>query len=160
MKGLTSPVILVIDSDPLTMTGIAASLYARQYEIYCAGDCAAAIKAAETLALDLIICDTNLRGEDGVSLVGQLHQIPERADVPVMYLSSAQLPDVILRTHRHGSSYHLRKPIDSKLLLDLVEKALWMPHLVKSHINRPHIPLSAFANPGATQSANLGSFVS
>jgi CheY-like chemotaxis protein len=95
-----------------------------------------------------------------MSLVGQLHQLPERADVPVMYLSSAQLPDVILRTHRHGSSYHLRKPFDSGLLLDLVEKALWMPHLVKSHINRPHIPLSAFANPGAAQQTSLGAFVS
>jgi len=160
MKGLTSPVILLIDSDPLSMTGIAASLYARQYEVHCAGDCAAAMKAAETLDLDLIICDTNLRGEDGVALVGRLHQIPDRADVPVMYLSSAQLPDVILRTHRHGSSYHLRKPFDSNLLLDLVEKALWMPHLVKSHINRPHIPLSAFANPGAIQTPNSETFVS
>lgn len=160
MKGLTRPVILVIDSDPLSMTGIAATLHARQYEVYCAGDCSAAVKAAESLALDLIICDTNLRGEDGISLVARLHQLPEKADVPVMYLSSAQLPDVILRTHRHGSCYHLRKPFDSNLLVDLAEKALWMPHLVKSHINRPHIPLSAFANPGATQCANLGTFVS
>jgi len=160
MKGLTSPVILVIDSDPLSMTGIAASLYARQYEVHCAGDCAAAMKAAESLALDLIICDTNLRGEDGVSLVDRIHQLPDRADVPVMYLSSAQLPDVILRPHRHGSSYHLRKPFDSNLLLDLVEKALWMPHLVKSHINRPHIPLSAFANPGVSQPSSVETFVS
>lgn len=160
MKGLTVPVILVIDSDPLSMTGIAASLYARQYEVHCAGDCAAAMKAAETLALDLIICDTNLRGEDGIALVDRMHQLPDRADVPVMYLSSAQLPDVILRTHRHGSSYHLRKPFDSNLLIDLAEKALWMPHLVKSHINRPHIPLGNFAYPAATQPANFETYAS
>lgn len=160
MKGLSVPVILVIDSDPLSMTGIAASLYARQYEVHCAGDCAAAMKAAETLALDLIICDTNLRGEDGIALVDRMHQLPDRADVPVMYLSSAQLPDVILRTHRHGSSYHLRKPFDPNLLIDLAEKALWMPHLVKSHINRPHIPLSTFAAPAAAPLANTETYAS
>ena len=95
-----------------------------------------------------------------MELVGELHRLPERSDVPALFLSGAQLPDVILRSHRHGSSYHLRKPTDTRLLLDLVEKALWMPHLVKSHINRPHIPISAFANPGSAMSASLDTFVS
>lgn len=160
MKGLSNPVILLIDADPLSLTGIAATLHSRDYEVHCAADRTAAYKAAGALVLDLILCDTSLRGEDGVELVSELHRLPERSDVPAMFLSAAQLPDVILRSHRHGSSYHLRKPIDTRLLLDLVEKALWMPHLVKSHINRPHIPMSAFANPGVSAATGLGSFVS
>jgi CheY-like chemotaxis protein len=148
MKGLSNPVVLVIDAEPLNLTALAATLHARGFEVHCAADRAAAVKAAQEQTLDLIICDTNLRGEDGVALAEELRQLPERSDVPVMFLCGAQLPDVILRTHRHGSSFHIRKPIDAKLLLELAEKALWMPHLVKSHINRPHIPLSAFGNQG------------
>jgi CheY-like chemotaxis protein len=150
MKGLSNPVVLLIDAEPLNLTALAATLHARGYEVHCAADRAAALKAAGEQALDLIICDTNLRGEDGVALAEELRQLPERSDVPVMFLCGSQLPDVILRTHRQGTSFHIRKPIDAKLLLELTEKALWMPHLVKSHINRPHIPLSAFANPSGS----------
>jgi CheY-like chemotaxis protein len=150
MKGLPNPVVLLIDAEPLNLTALAATLHARGYEVHCAADRAAALKAAGEQSLDLIICDTNLRGEDGVALAEELRQLPERSDVPVMFLCGSQLPDVILRTHRQGTSFHIRKPIDAKLLLELTEKALWMPHLVKSHINRPHIPLSAFANPSGS----------
>jgi CheY-like chemotaxis protein len=150
MKGLSNPVVLLIDAEPLNLTALAATLHARGYEVHCAAERAAALKAAGEQAVDLIICDTNLRGEDGVALAEELRQLPERSDVPVMFLCGSQLPDVILRTHRQGTSFHIRKPIDAKLLLELTEKALWMPHLVKSHINRPHIPLSAFANPSGS----------
>jgi CheY-like chemotaxis protein len=160
MKSLSQATILVIDADPLNRTAIAAMLHARSYEVLCAGDREAALKAGRDQVLDLIICDTNLRGEDGIALVEELRQLPERSDVPVMFISAAQLPDVILRTHRHGSSFHLRKPFDAVVLLELVEKALWMPHLVKSHINRPHIPLSAFANPANALPASGTAFIS
>lgn len=147
MKGLSNPVILVIDSDALTMTATAATLHTRNFEVHCARDREAAIKAGRSLSLDLIISDVNLRGVDGVALVEELRELPDCCDVPVMFISATQLPDVISRSHKHGSSFHLRKPFDPKVMLDLVEKALWMPHLVKSHINRPHIPMGTFANP-------------
>jgi CheY-like chemotaxis protein len=158
MKGLSNPVILVIDSDALTLTATAATLHTRNFEVHCAQNREAATKAASQLPLDLIISDVNLRGEDGVALVEELRAFPDCNDVPIMFISASQLPDVISRTHKHGSSFHLRKPFDPNVMLDLVEKALWMPHLVKSHINRPHIPLGSFANP-AVPIASPSAFV-
>lgn len=160
MKRLSNPVVLLIDAEPLNLTALAATLHAHDFEVYCAADRPAALQAAREQPLDLIVCDTNLRGEDGVALTEELRQLPDRSDVPVMFLSGAQLPDVILRTHRHGSSFHIRKPVDVTLLMELAEKALWMPHLVKSHINRPHIPLSAFANPAGPVTTGMGAVFS
>ena len=129
-------VILVIDGDPLTLTGVAAVLDMAGYECHCARDAEAATKAVRSLPLDLIICDVNLEGQSGLELVQQLRQDYDKQDVPVLFVSSVQLPDIIRRTHDAGGTYYLRKPFDPDVLIELVGKALWMPHLVSSQIDR------------------------
>ncbi|MCA9119620.1 MAG: response regulator [Planctomycetaceae bacterium] len=135
-------VILVIDGDPLTLTGVAAVLDMAGYECHCARDAEAATKAARTLPIDLIICDVNLEGESGLDLVQELRESHGQEDVPVLFVSSAQMPDIIRRTHDAGGTYYLRKPFDPDVLIELVGKALWMPHLVKSRFER-HEPARA-----------------
>lgn len=129
-------VILVIDGDALTLTGVAAVLDMAGYECHCARDAEAATKAARALPLDLIICDVYLEGESGIELVQQLREQYGQQDVPVLFVSSEQMPDIIRRTHDAGGTYYLRKPFDPDVLIELVGKALWMPHLVKSRVER------------------------
>jgi CheY-like chemotaxis protein len=154
MTKLTKPVILVIDSDALTMTATAATLFSCGYEVHCAQNRKTALQAAIEQALDLVVCDVNLRGEDGVAVCEAIREIPDRQDVPVMFVSSSQMPSIISRTFQNGSAFFLKKPFAPQLLIELVDKALWMPHLVKSHVHRPHIPMGAFAkaNPAVRQS--------
>ncbi|MHB8901140.1 MAG: hypothetical protein ACYC6Y_20520, partial [Thermoguttaceae bacterium] len=52
--------------------------------------------------------------------------------VPVMFLSGAQIPDIIRRSHAVGGTYYLRKPFDPGVLVELVDKALWMPQLAEN----------------------------
>ena len=126
-------VILIIDSDPLMLTGMAAVLHMQDYECHCAQSSEAAMKAADTLDLDLIVCDVKLKHESGLALCKRLRSNGAE-DVPVLYVSSAQQPDVIRRAHEAGGAYYLRKPFDPAVLIDLVDKALWLPHLVQSNI--------------------------
>ena len=56
------------------------------------------------------------------------------SDVPVIFLSGAEIPNILRRAHAAGGSYYLRKPSVLADLVDLVEKALWMPHLVAGQI--------------------------
>lgn len=130
-------VILVIDNDPLTLTGVAAVLDMSGYECYCARDAEAALKAARHQSLDLIICDVNLGGESGLALCRDLKAETGVEDVPVMFVSSLQTADIVRRTHEAGGAYYLRKPFDPDVLVELVDKALWMPHLVRSRMSRP-----------------------
>src|SRR3954471_9270792 len=129
-------IVLIIDDDPITLTGIAAVLNMSGYECHCARDREAAMKGGRTLALDLIICDVNLAGESGLALCRELRHEPGMDDVPVMFMSSAQIPDIVRRSHDGGGPYSLRKPFDPEVLIELVGKALWMPHLVQSRISR------------------------
>jgi CheY-like chemotaxis protein len=95
--------LLVIDSDPLTMMGTAAVLDMAGYACHCARDRQAAVKAARAIALDLVICDVNLGGDSGLDVCRELRLLPGMQDVPVMFVSASQLPDIVRRSHEAGA---------------------------------------------------------
>jgi DNA-binding response OmpR family regulator len=138
MNPLASPPaeILIVDADPYTLLGTAAVLDMAGYVCHCARDSQAALKAARTLGLDLVICDVNLEAESGLAVCRELRLSPGMQDVPVMFVSATQLPDIVRRSHEAGAAYYLRKPFDPDVLVELVGKALWLPHLVKSRFAR------------------------
>ena len=164
MTALAPASILIIDADPITLTGVAAVLHAAGYQCVCARGEEAAMKAVRQQALDLIICDVNLEGASGVELCRELRKQPGGQEVPVMFVSGVQIPDIIRRSHDAGGAYFLRKPFDPEVLIELVGKALWMPHLVQAHLSK--LKEAAVDQPHAlpTRSAvpvpNLASFVS
>ena len=129
-------VVLVVDDDPLTLTGTAATLDLAGYECHCAGTAEAARKAARSLSLDLIICDVNIHGESGLELCREMRLENDHSEVPLLFVSGYQAPDIIRRAHEAGGAYYLRKPFDPDVLIELVGKALWMPHLVQTRLQR------------------------
>jgi CheY-like chemotaxis protein len=135
--------ILVVDSDPLTLMGTAAVLDSAGYACHCVRDRQAALKAAQIIGLDLVICDVKLGGDSGLDLCRELRVLPGMQDVPVMFVSTTQLPDIVRRSHEAGGAYYLRKPFDPDVLVELVGKALWLPHIVQSrlamHASAPRI---------------------
>jgi len=126
-------IILVIDDDPDIVAGLAKVLSAAGYVAQCCHDAAGAIESVRRATPDLIISDINLGGESGLQLCERLKKEEGLGDVPLMFLSGAQMPDIIRRSHDVGAIYYLRKPFDHHVLLELIDKALWMPHLVASH---------------------------
>ena len=76
MNSISSPVILVVDPCGLDLTATSALLHENGYDVHCAQDIDAAIKAAESLPIDLIIYDLSIDRESNQTL---LEQIRERA---------------------------------------------------------------------------------
>jgi len=146
MNALNKPVVLVIDPDPLTLTAIAAMLDTAQFKVYCARDRVAAVQGAKKLALDLIICDESVDASAGEEIVAELRSIPNREDVPILYMSHRQLPDIISRNTQSGVAYHIKKPLEPKLLMETIDKALFELPLINQHIKgklkKPHFPVS------------------
>lgn len=133
-SSLDRPIILIVEHDALLLTGMAAVLDKQGYECHLARDAEAAVKAARSLDLDLIICDVNVGGYSGLALCREMREEHGQAEVPVMFTSQQQLPDVIHRTFDSTGAYYLRKPFEPGVLLELVSQALWMPHLVSSRM--------------------------
>lgn len=145
--------ILLVDDDVLALTATAATLDMAGYIVHQARDRQAALKAGRTLALDLVICDVNLGGESGLELCRDLRKLPGMEDVPMMFVSATQLPDIVRRSHEAGGAYYLRKPLDPDVLVELVGKALWLPHLVQSRLAMHQPAPQAMPSPAARPSA-------
>jgi DNA-binding response OmpR family regulator len=127
-------VILIIDADPITRTGVAAVLTMQGHECHCASNSAAAMKAALALPMDVIICDVEIDGESGIDLCTRIRAAASVEDAPVIFVSNLQVADVVCRAHEASSAYFLLKPFDPDTLIQMVETALWMPHLVHNRI--------------------------
>jgi CheY-like chemotaxis protein len=121
--------ILAIDDEADALARIAEILVEAGYTCYCAQDAPAAAEAMRQAPPDLIISDINLAGYNALAICEQLKQEAGMGHVPVMFLSAAQSPDIIRRAHALGGTYYLRKPFDAAVLLELIAKALPMPHL-------------------------------
>ena len=128
------PLILLVDDEPEVLNELTVILADAGFECRCCTTADAAIEEAKAHPFELIISDINLHGRSGLEMCEQIKRNESLCDVPVMFLSGAQIPDIIRRSHAVGGTYYLRKPFDPDVLLELIEKALWMPHLVHSHV--------------------------
>jgi CheY-like chemotaxis protein len=126
--------ILLVDDEELALASATEALDSAGHIVYQARDRMAALKIARAEALDLVICDVSVGGDSGLELSRELRRLPGMQDVPVMFISRTQLPDIVRRSHEAGAAYYLRKPLDPEVLTDLVGKALWLPHLVQTRL--------------------------
>lgn len=122
--------ILAIDDELDVLREIAAALSAAGYACHCAQDAQTAGDFVQQSTPDLILVDLHLAGQSGLSLADQIKAEAGLGEVPLLFLSASQGPDIIRRAHPSGGThYHLRKPFDAEILLRLVEAALLSPHL-------------------------------
>ncbi len=128
--------ILVIDDEPELLAEITASLRPTGHQLHCTSDAATAKQMATAIAPDLIIADINIGGDNGLETIEAIKRDASLSDVPVIFVSGAQLPNIVRRTHEAGGTYFVRKPFDPSVLAELVDRALWMPHLVQSQLTK------------------------
>jgi CheY-like chemotaxis protein len=121
--------ILAIDDESDALAQISQLLEGAGYACQCAHSAVDAAEVIRHFTPDLIISDINLAGYNGLTICEQLKHDAGLGHVPVMFLSAGQVPDIIRRSHALGGTYHLRKPYDQTVLLQLVAKAMPVPHL-------------------------------
>ena len=154
MSQISQASILVVDTNQSSRNSIAGILIAQNYRVLAAADADSAVEISKHHVLDLLITDIRIKEMTGLELVTSIRQLPDNRELPVMFVSANQRPDVIRRSYELGSAFHLKKPIDANVLCELTDKALWMPHLVHQHlfektIRQPHIAFThdPLANP-------------
>ena len=124
--------MLVVDSEAVLRGQIHEVMIADGYSCRAVGSAEAAMGAAREKAPDLLICDMNLSDGTGTELVRQLRSIVE---CPVIFMSDSRDAEMIRHARNAGATFYLAKPVDVDVLMELVDKALWMPHLVRRHVD-------------------------
>src|SRR5437868_13510800 len=95
LQATDKAVILVIDDEPDVIASLAKVLSAAGYVSHCCRDAEGAIECVRQATPDLIISDINLAGQSGLQLCERIKREAGLIDVPFMFLSGAQIPDII-----------------------------------------------------------------
>ena len=132
MKSQDPPLILVVDDEKEVLENVANVLTQAGFDCQCCSTAQAAIEFAAMHTPDMILSDINLGGHSGLEMCERIKEDEALKEVPVMFLSGAQIPDIIRRSHAVGGTYYLRKPFDPGVLVELVDKAMWMPQLAEN----------------------------
>jgi two-component system, sensor histidine kinase and response regulator len=118
------PLILIVDGEQTVLDEMAVVLNGSGYVCQCCTTAAAALDLAASLLPDLVLSDVSLPSETAVEMFQQIKQNEALADMPVMFLSAGQIPDIIRRSDNAGGTYYLRKPADPDVLIELIDRAL------------------------------------
>lgn len=124
--------VLVVDPDAATRGQIHELLIADGYGCRAVGSASAALQSAQENTPSLLICDVNLGADSGLDLFATLKR---HAECPVVFISDSRRLETMQHAQRAGATYFLSKPFDPAVLMELVDKALWMPHLVRRHVD-------------------------
>ena len=127
MNDLGKLLVLVIDDERAVLDEVTTVLSRANFACRCCTTAEEAIAAALETPPDLILCDISLHGESGLETCERIRQQMGLEDVPVMFLSGAQLPDIIRRSYAAGGIYCLRKPFDPDVLIELIDQAVGVP---------------------------------
>lgn len=169
-----APTILVVDSNPITLLGIAGVLHSLGNECICARSPEAALTAVQSSVIELVVLDVGEDAEGALELAERLRGISSSGatsqdstsrdaastgpsakgaansrgvGLPILFLADVQWAGLEKRTESLKNVRCLYKPLDPRVLGDVVSQSLWVQALAAQHRQRGHRP----AHPGWVQ---------
>jgi phosphoserine phosphatase RsbU/P len=111
MKNLSDCRVLLVDDARANLDILVEGLKA-DYKLSLAMDGETALQLAARTPPDLVLLDIVMPGVDGYEVCRRLRQMPETADVPIMFLSSLEEVQNKTRGFEAGANDYLTKPFD------------------------------------------------
>lgn len=112
--------ILIVDDDEDIVQMVSTLLTSHGYTCTTAGTGAQGAVAFDMSDADLVVTDLNMPAGDGIALV---ERIRRKCAVPIIIITAFN-KEYAARLHRLRNVTVLRKPFDSRALLDLVQAEL------------------------------------
>ncbi len=116
--------VLVIDDDQNIVQIMQLALQSGGYTSEAAYNARDGMAKACSNPPALILLDYNMPGKDGLTLLKDIHSIPELAEVPIILVTALSIPDIVSQAVTQGATGFLVKPFDLSTLLKHVKEAL------------------------------------
>jgi CheY-like chemotaxis protein len=118
--------ILVVDDEPKVSDLVRIFLErTKRYEVRVENRSANALAAAQEFRPDMVLLDVDMPGKDGGVIASEMRAQPMTRDLPILFLTSlvsrAEAGD---RETIRGGMRFLAKPLDPKVLVDVVDRLL------------------------------------
>src|SRR5688572_748678 len=111
MKKLSDCRVLLVDDAKANLDILVEGLKA-DHKLSLAMNGETALQVAERLPPDLVLLDIMMPGLDGYEVCRRMRQMPETAEVPIMFLSSLEEVQNKTRGFEVGANDYLTKPFD------------------------------------------------
>lgn len=121
---METPIILIADDDADLTAVLSARLEAAGYEVVTAQTGAEALSKASAAKPDLFILDINIPVGSGFTIHECVRAQGDSRACPVIFISGEQIGWLRRAAMDHGAYAFLTKPIDTRLLMDVVADAL------------------------------------
>ena len=125
--------VLVVDDSATMRKIIVKGLREAGYgacEVIEAGDGAAALGALRGADFDLVLCDINMPGMDGLALVRSAREDATiTADLPIVMITTEGGLEKVEEALASGATDYLRKPFSSEQLQTKI--ASWLPDRIR-----------------------------
>jgi putative two-component system response regulator len=121
----TKKIILAVDDMPLNLTAM-RTILRDDFDIRLAKSAGTALTMLNTVKADLLLVDIEMPEMSGFEFVDRLRnnaEHPGQKDIPVIFVTSHETPDVIEQVISRGAGYVV-KPIVPQVLLEKVRAAL------------------------------------
>ena len=112
---------LVVDDVPDVTDMLSVLLMHAGWEVVTAESAAAALAAAREAQFDIIISDIGMPAMNGYELARTLRTQPGYENVPMVAVTGYSMFDDRERSLAAGFNAHLTKPIEPRVLLDLID---------------------------------------
>src|SRR5574341_2691419 len=114
--------ILVVDDEESVRWALRKAMEQAGYRVDLAADGPAGLVAAADPAVDLVLLDVRLPGQDGLELLREIRK--RRPDLPVIMMTAYGTLQVAVEAMRLGAYDYIGKPFDTDEVLLVVQKAL------------------------------------
>jgi two-component system nitrogen regulation response regulator GlnG len=119
---MTAKRILVVDDEESVRWALRKAMEQAGYGVDLAADGLAGLAAAADAAVDLVLLDVRLPGQDGLELLREIRK--RRPDLPVIMMTAYGTLQVAVEAMKLGAYDYIGKPFDTDEVLLVVQKAL------------------------------------
>lgn len=116
--------VLMVDDHPGNLKLLSFILGKFGHDVRVAADAAQALIVLENFEPQLILMDLQLPGMDGLELTRQLKADPNRHDIVIVAVTASAMKGDEQRAREAGCDGYISKPIDTRLLPELIERYL------------------------------------
>ena len=121
---MPSKTILIADDDLSLLKAMQVRLESVGFEVVVTQDSYQTVDKARRISPDLLILDINMPAGSGFTVQQRIKNLPELADIPVIYITGEDPDSVDDIAIRMGAYSILHKPFDASVLTETVKHAL------------------------------------